>query len=74
MKISIPLVTTFLRQTLPVTLVGLPIVGLYVLFASEPLRWDDKWVALFILCHSIAIAVSLGRFRSSAFAFLYQSF
>jgi len=65
------LLAMLFRQSLPVTLIALPIGCLYVLFAREPLGWQNPWMALFVLVHSIAIAVSLGRFRSRSFAFLY---
>jgi hypothetical protein len=59
------------RQTLPVTLIGLPVGCFYVLFAREPLLWRNPWMALFVLVHSIAIAFCFGRYRNRSFAFLY---
>jgi hypothetical protein len=61
----------FFRQALPVTLLGLTIGCLYVLFARRVLIWQNAALALFVLIHSIAIAALLGRFRSRSFAFIY---
>ena len=71
MAIHLSLLRWLLRQTLPVTLIALPVATLYVLFAREPLGWQDPWAAMFVLAHSIAITSCLGRFRSSGFTFLY---
>lgn len=71
MKIRTPLLSMLFRQTLPVTLLGLAIGCLYVLFARRVLIWQNAPLALFVLVHSIAIAAMLGRFRSRSFAFLY---
>ncbi|MCK4294777.1 MAG: hypothetical protein KAY65_16375 [Planctomycetes bacterium] len=71
MRMRISLLGMLFRQTLAVTLIGLPIGCLYVLFAREPLSWQNPWMALFVLVHSIAIASCFGRFRSRSFAFLY---
>jgi hypothetical protein len=71
MRMRISLLGMLFRQTLPVTLIGLPIGCLYVLFAREPLSWQNPWMALFVLVHSIAIASCFGWFRSRSFAFLY---
>lgn len=69
MKIS--LLKILFRQILPVTLIALPIGCLYVLFTRDVLSWQNPWIALFVLVHSITIAVLSGRYRSRAFAFLY---
>jgi hypothetical protein len=71
MKVKMSLLGMLFRQGLPVTLIGLPIGCLYVLFTREPLAWQNPWTALFVLVHSIAVAVCLGRFRSRSFAFIY---
>jgi len=71
MKVKLSLLGMLFRQALPVTLIGLPIGCLYVLFTREPLDWHNSWVAWFVLVHSIAVAASLGRFRSRSFAFFY---
>ncbi len=71
MRIKVSLLKMLLRQTLPVTLIGLPVGCFYVLFAREPLLWRNPWMALFVLVHSIAIAFCFGRFRNRSFAFLY---
>ncbi|MHC4638332.1 MAG: hypothetical protein ACYTBP_06470 [Planctomycetota bacterium] len=71
MKIRISLIGILFRQALLVELIALPIIGLYMLFTREPISWQNPWIAIFILSHSIAVAVCLGRFRSADFAFLY---
>jgi hypothetical protein len=65
------LLIILLRQTLPVSLIALPVGCLYVMFTREVLTWQNPWIALFVLAHSIAIAFCLGRFGSPSFAFLY---
>jgi hypothetical protein len=65
------LLIILLRQTLPVSLIALPVGCLYVMFTREVLTWQNPWMALFVLAHSIAIAFCLGRFGSPSFAFLY---
>ena len=71
MKISKSLLAIMFRQVLGVTLIALPVGCLYVLFTREVLIWQNAWLGLFVLAHSIAIAVCLGRFRSRGFAFIY---
>ncbi len=71
MKIKISLLKILFRQILPVTSIALPIGCLYVLFTRDVLSWRNPWIALFVLVHSITIAVLSGRYRSRAFAFLY---
>ncbi|MHC4497536.1 MAG: hypothetical protein ACYS9T_06510 [Planctomycetota bacterium] len=71
MKIKISLISVFFRQTLPVTLIGLPVISLFVLFYRGILNWQNPWISLFILIHSILITTSLGRFRSTSFAYIY---
>jgi len=71
MKIKMPLLAILLRQTLPASLIALPVGCLYVMFTRNVLNWQNPWMALFVLAHSIAIASSLGRFGSPNFAFLY---
>ncbi len=65
------LLTMFMRQCLPATLVALPLAAVYVLKAREPLTWSSPWMGLFVLSHSIAIGSLLGRYRSPGFTFLY---
>ena len=71
MKIKTTLLGMFFKQAIPVTLIMLPIGCLYVLLVRKPLSWQDPWLALFVILHSIGIAACLGRFRSPAFAFIY---
>ena len=71
MKIKVSLLRVMTRQCLPATLIALPVGGFYVLLRHEPLNWADPWMGLFVLAHSIAVVVCLGRYRSPAFAFLY---
>lgn len=71
MKIKVSLLAMLQRQMLGVSLTAVLIGGLYVLFSREPLSWDNPWLSLFVLVHSIAIAFYLGRFRSASFSYLY---
>jgi uncharacterized membrane protein YidH (DUF202 family) len=71
MKIKPALIGLFFRQTLPVTLLALPFLCLFILFYREVLDWQNPWISLFILVHSIALTICLGRFRSQSFAFIY---
>ncbi|MBN2182020.1 MAG: hypothetical protein JW715_08900 [Sedimentisphaerales bacterium] len=71
MKIRISLLKILFRQTLPATLIALPVGCFYVLLTKQVLSWRNPWMALFVLVHSIAIAVMSGRYRSKTFAFLY---
>jgi hypothetical protein len=71
MKIKTPLLRIMMRQCFPATLIGLPVACLYLLLVHEPLKWNDPWMGLFVLAHSIALASLLGRSRSPDFAFLY---
>ncbi len=71
MKIKMSLLKIMFRETMPVTLIALLISCFYVLFTRDVLTWQNPWVAIFILAHSIAIAALSGRYRSRAFAFLY---
>ena len=72
MGIKRGLLLFFLRQTLPATLIGLPIACLYVLFSREVLQPKGAWPFVFILVHSLVLVQFLGRFRSSSFAFVYS--
>jgi len=72
MRLRRSLFKWFWRQILPVTYVALPVMVLYVLLAREPLDWNDSWMGLFILVHSLALVVCLGRFQSTGFTFLYS--
>lgn len=71
MKIKISLLAMLLRQTLPASLVALPVGCLYVLLTRNVFSWQNPWMALFVLAHSIAIASCLGQCSSPSFAFLY---
>jgi hypothetical protein len=71
MKITMSLINTFFRQTLPATLIGLPILCLFVVFYREILTWQNPWISMFILAHSILITASLGRARSASFSYIY---
>ena len=71
MKIKISLIGTFFRQTLPVTLIALPVICLFVVFYRDILDCQNSWISLFILVHSILITASLGRSRSAPFAYIY---
>lgn len=71
MKIRMSLLTILLKQTMPVTLIVLPITCLYLLFTHDVLTWQNPWLALLVLGHSIAIAFCLGRCGSPSFVFLY---
>jgi hypothetical protein len=71
MNIKLSLIGTFLRQTLGVTLIALPVMLLFVLFYRGVLQWQNVWMSLFIMVHSIMIVFSLGRFRSRSFAYIY---
>lgn len=71
MRIRMSLLKIMFRETLPVTLIALLISLPYVLFARDVLAWQNPWIAIFILSHSIALAALSGRYRSRAFAFLY---
>ena len=71
MRIKMSLLKILFRETLPVTLTALLISCPYILFTREVLIWQNPWVAIFILTHSIAIAALSGRYRSRSFAFLY---
>ena len=71
MKVSKSLLAILYRQVLAVILIALPIGCLYVLWARRVLIWQNAALGLFVLAHSIAIAVCLGRFRSRGFAFIY---
>lgn len=71
MKIKESLLTVLFRQQLPVTLVALPIGCILVLFRRTPLNPHDPWLALFVLGHSVALAVNQGRFCRPDFVFLY---
>ncbi len=72
MAIKRGLLLFLLRQTLPATLVGLPIACLYVLFSREVIGSTDAWPFVFILVHSLVLVQLLGRFRSPSFAFVYS--
>jgi len=65
------LLITFIRQSVPVSLLALPVFCLFILFHNDVLEWRNWWTALFVLVHSIIIAVVFGRFRSTSFAYLY---
>jgi hypothetical protein len=71
MKIKISLIALMLRQMLPITLIALPISCIYLLMTHNVLMWQNSSIAIFILIHSIAIAFTLGRYRSRSFAFIY---
>lgn len=71
MKIKISLIGIFFRQTFPATLIALPVICLFVLFYRDILSWQNPWISLFILIHSILITATLGRFRSAPFAYIY---
>ena len=71
MKIKVSLITTFLRQTLPVTVISLPLLCLYVIFTRDILSWQNQVISMFILAHSILITAMLGRPRSASFAYIY---
>ena len=71
MKIKMSLLKIMFRETLPVTLIALLVGCFYILFTKEVLIWQNAWIAIFILSHSIAIAALSGRYRSRSFAFLY---
>jgi hypothetical protein len=71
MKIKISLLKIMFRETLPVTLIALIIACFYILFTRDVLSWQNPWIAIFILAHSIALAALSGRYRSRSFAFLY---
>ena len=71
MNIKLSLIGTFLRQTLGVTLIALPVMVIFVLFYRNILNWQNPWLSLFVLVHSIAIVFCMGRFRSRSFAYIY---
>lgn len=71
MRIKMSLLKIMFRETLPVTLIALLISVPFVLFTREVLMWQNPWIAIFILSHSIALAALSGRYRSRSFAFLY---
>jgi hypothetical protein len=71
MSIKFSLIGTFLRQTLGVTLIALPVLVIFALFYREVLMWYNVWTTLFVLIHSIMIVFCLGRFRSRSFAYIY---
>jgi hypothetical protein len=71
MKIRGSLLWMFFRETLPATLIVLPIACLYVMFVRDVLSWRNPWMAMLVLGHSIALASLLGRYRSRSFAFMY---
>ena len=71
MKIKTSLIGTLFRQTLPATLIALPVISLFVLFYRDILDWQNPWISLFVLMHSILITASLGRSRSASFAYIY---
>jgi len=71
MGLHVSLLRWSLRTTLPATAIAVPAAWLYALVASAPLAWNDEWVVVFVLVHSIALAMLQGRFRTGGFAFLY---
>ena len=71
MNIKLSLISTFLRQTLGVTLVAFPVMVIFVLFYRDVLDWQNPWMSLFLLVHSIAVVFCMGRFRSRSFAYIY---
>jgi hypothetical protein len=71
MKIKMSLLKIMFRETLPATLIALLISCVYVLFTRKVLSWQNSWLAIIILAHSIAITTLSGRYRSRSFAFLY---
>ena len=71
MRIKMSLLKIMFRETLPVTLIALLISVPFVLFTRDVLMWQNPWIAIFILSHSIALAALSGRYRSRSFAFLY---
>ncbi len=71
MKFPTQLTLFFFRQSLWVTLLGLVIAIGYVLYFQDIIRTNNDSFHLFILIHSIAIAVILGRFRNENFIYAY---
>jgi hypothetical protein len=71
-RIHWPLLSWQFGQTLPVTLIALPLAMVYVVLREEPFEFRvDQVPALFVLLHSLAIVWSLGRVRSVGFGYLY---
>ena len=71
MNIKLSLIGTFLRKTFGVTLIALPVMVIFVLFYRNILNWQNPWLSLFVLVHSIAIVFCMGRFHSRSFAYIY---
>jgi len=71
MNIKLSLIGTFMRQTLGVTLIALPVMVIFSLFYRDVLTWQNPWMSFFVLVHSIAIVSCMGRFRSRSFAYIY---
>jgi len=71
MKARWPLLLYFLRRTLPVNLLALPLALLYILFAPGPMSWIDWWTGIFILCHSLLLTVWIGTPGSPGSSYLY---
>jgi hypothetical protein len=72
MILKTPLLRWFWRQTLPVTLIALPVACLYVLLVREPLDRHNPLPALFILVHSHMILTTIWRQQRGHFAFLFE--
>jgi len=70
MRIRKGLLLWNLRQIRNATLVALPVAVLYALFAPKHLGLGTGWQTMFILGHSIAVAFTLGRFRTREFGYL----
>ncbi|MGZ0165567.1 MAG: hypothetical protein ACKVII_16705 [Planctomycetales bacterium] len=73
MRINMELLRWQFRQTLPVTLVSLPLAVLYVLQTGDRLLFRFESLAMvFVMVHCLAIAWRLGRTSLPEFRFLYS--
>ena len=77
MSVKLPLLLWLWRQTLPATIIALPVACLGALFVPGILRvqhLDGVYGVvslLFVLVHAVAIATLMGRAGSGGFAFVY---
>jgi hypothetical protein len=66
------LLRIYWHQTLPATMTGILGLSSYSLAWPEVMTSRDSWPWLLLLLQCLLLAVLLGRFQSSAFAFLYS--
>jgi hypothetical protein len=72
MKILPGLLQIYWRQSLPATALGALSLAIYLLFHQDVMEWHDQLPLFLVGLQCLFLAWLLGRFNTSAFAFLYS--